>query len=232
MSELVVEIAIVLIVGAIAALIAARRRSDPLFASYAKAHGMTLISSDRARMPAETPLLRKGESRYAERLLEGPLAGDAEGLLANYTYVEAAGSSEVRRRFTVAYLTVPESVPLVPELFLRPKAGPSALEGIEDALGGPRTRIELESADFDRRYEVFASEMQDLNRARQLFSPSFIVWLVEEAPPGFGFELVGGRLCCYREGHADDLETLDRIAAAATAVAKRLRDEAMENVSP
>lgn len=230
MSGLVVGIAIVLIVGAVAALIAARRRPDPLFASYAKAHGMTLISSDRARMPRATPLLRKGESRYAERLLEGPLAGDAEGLLANYTYVETAGSTEVRRRFTVAYLRVPESVPVVPELFVRPKAGPSALEGIEDFLGGPRTRIELESADFDRRYEVFASEMQDLNRARQLFSPSFVVWLAEEAPPSFGFELFGGRLCCRVDGHAADADTLDRVAAAAVVIATRLRDEAMENV--
>ena len=54
MSGLVVGIAIALIVGAVAALIAARRRPDPLFASYAKAHGMTLISSNRARMPRAT----------------------------------------------------------------------------------------------------------------------------------------------------------------------------------
>jgi hypothetical protein len=231
MSGAAVGIAVLLVAMAVALEIWRRRAAGELFARYAKERGMTLISSNRARMPETTPLLRAGDERYAERLLEGPLGEGLEGLLANYTYVEAGDGPDETHRHTVGYLVVPESVPIVPELFVRPRAGPSALEGIEDALGGPRTRIELESAAFDRAYEVFASEMQDLNRARQVFSPSFIVWLAEEAPPAFGFELVGGKLCCHVDGHAIDADTLDRVATATVAIARRLRDEAMENVS-
>ena len=101
-----------------------------------------------------------------------------------------------------------------------PEEGPGALEAIEDALAGPRTRIELESTDLARSYEIFASEMQDRNQIRQLFSPSFVVWLAEEAPPGFGFELFGGKLCCHVDGHAADADTLDRVAAATVADSK------------
>ncbi len=215
------------------ALVVVRKRSaDSAFAAYAKDHGMTLISSDRARLPDTTPLLRRGDERYAERLLEGPLDDGREGLLGNYTYVErSGGGAEDLHRFTLAYLTVPESVPLAPELFVRRRTGPGALEGLEDAFAGPRSRVELESEELNRDYEIFASEMQDQNRIRQLFSPSFIVWLEEEAPDGFCFELFGGKLCCYVEGHAADADDLDRVAAASAAVAKRLRDEALENGS-
>ena len=216
----------VLIVGAWAAMRSARS----LFAAYAKDRGMTLISSNRARLPGTTPLLRKGDERYAERLLQGPLADGGEGMLANYTYVEEAadGGSGTAHRFTLGYLTVPESVPLAPELFVRSRAGLRTLEGLEDALSGPRSRVELESEALDRAYEIFASEMQDPNRIRQLFSPSFIVWLAEEAPDGFGFELFGGKLCCYVEGHAGDANALDRVAAATAAVATRIREESLE----
>jgi hypothetical protein len=231
MSGGLAAIAILLVAIAVVVAIGRRRRADSVFAAYAEEHGMTLFSSDRSRMPETTPLLRRGDARYAERLLEGPLAGDPEGLLANYTYAETSSTAEVRRRYTVAYVTVPESVPIVQELFVGPRSGPSALEGIEDALGGPRTRVELESEALSRSHEIFASEMQDPNRIRQLFSPSFVLWLAEEAPPGFGFELVGGKLCCHLDGHAADADRLDSVAAATTTVANRLRDEAKENVS-
>jgi hypothetical protein len=204
------------------------RSARSLFASYAKRRGMTLISSDRARLPDELPLLRKGDRRYAERLLEGPLGDGFEGRLADYTYVESEDGAEARYRFTIAYLMVPESVPVAPELFVRRKTGPAALEGLEDAFSGPRSRIKLESAVLDREYEIFASQLQDQNMIRQLFSPAFIVWLAEEAPPGLCFELFGGRLCCYFQGHAAGEDDLDRISAAAVTIATRLRDEGLE----
>ena len=124
---------------------------------------MTLMSSDRARLPTTTPLLRGGDERYAERLLEGPLGGGYEGLLANYTYEEkdSDGTTVARHPYTLAYLLVPESVPVAPELFVRPRSGPESWDGVEDAFAGPRTRIRLESAEVEGRYEIFASEMQD-----------------------------------------------------------------------
>ena len=44
----------------------------------------------------------------------------------------------------------------------------------------------------------------------------------------FAFELVDGNLCCYVGGHKENSAELDAIATATGAVAKRLRDEALE----
>jgi len=76
--------------------------------------------------------------------------------------------------------------------------------------------------------QEIAGKEQDANWMRQLFSPTFIVWLAEAAPDKFAFELVGGTLCCYVSGHKENAAALDGIAAATGAVAKRLRDEALE----
>ena len=105
---------------------------------------------------------------------------------------------------------------------------PISLEKFEDAFRGSKKRVKFESEALDRRYEIFVSEMQEPNRVHQLFSPTFIVWLVEQAPDKFAFELVGGKLCCYVNGHKENAQELDRIASATASVAKRLRDEALE----
>jgi hypothetical protein len=203
------------------------RSADAFFAAYAEARGMTLLA-EQSRFPETTPLLRKGDERYAERQLEGPLAEGPEGKLATYTYEEISygknGKEVDYHRFTVGYLEVVESVPLVPELFVHCGGGLR----FGDFSGGKWQRVELESSELDRRYEIIVSEMQDLNAVRQLFSPTFIVWLAEEAPDGFGFELAGGKLCCYVTGHREDAESLDWVAQATVAVAERLRAEALE----
>src|SRR3954452_18055267 len=67
--------------------IADSRSADSFFSAYAEANGMTLMDG-RMRLPEATPLLRKGDDHYADRLLEGPLAGDVGGKLATYTYEE------------------------------------------------------------------------------------------------------------------------------------------------
>ena len=59
----------------------------------------------------------------------------------------------------------------------------------------------LESEALDERYEIFSGKEQDQVWLRRLFSPTFIVWLGEEAPKKFAFELVAGTLCCFVNGH-------------------------------
>jgi hypothetical protein len=86
----------------------------------------------------------------------------------------------------------------------------------------------LESEALDKRYEIFAGKEQDQVWLRRLFSPTFIVWLGEEAPKKFAFELVGGTLCCYVSGHKKSAADLDTIRASSATVAKRLREEARE----
>lgn len=201
------------------------RSADAFFAAYAEARGMTLLAK-RSRFPEETPLLARGDERYADRLLEGPLADGPEGKLATYTYEVFSYGTHGKQidyhRYTVGYTEVPESVPLAPELFVRCRSG------LADFSGRPWQRVELESSAFRRRYEILVSEMQDLNMVHQIFSPTFIVWMAEEAPDQFGFELFGGKLCCYRLGHREDTQSLNEISLATVTVAARLREEALE----
>ncbi len=222
-----VAIAGVLIVFAIAD----SRAADAFFGAYARERGLEL--GGRAPLPPATPLLEKGDDRYAERTLSGPIGEGFEGILALYTYEEESTDSKGNRqtnyyRYTVGLVHVPESGDHLPELYCQRKFGLRALEKLEDVFRRSKERVELESEVLDDKYEIFAGKSQDPVWLRRLFSPTFIVWLTDAAPPKFAFELVGGNLCCYVSGHKEKAADLDTIAAASAAVAKRLRDEAAE----
>jgi hypothetical protein len=192
-----------------------------------------LIVYGRSRLPEATPLLKKGDDRYAERTLEGELGNGVKGMLALYTFEEETTDSKGNRqtnyyRYTVGLAQVPECAGFLPELYCQRKSGLRALEKLEDVFRRSKERVKLESEAMDERYEIFSATGQDPNRLRQLFSPTFIVWLAESAPEKFAFELVGGNLCCYVSGHKKKAEELDTMRAAAAAVATRLREESLE----
>jgi hypothetical protein len=211
--------------------IADSKAEDAFFEVYAGQRGLSLAG--RSPLPPATPLLRKGDDRYAERALSGQLADGVDGLLALYTYEDESTDSEGNRqtnyyRYTVGLVEVPECAAQLPELFCQRKSGLRALEGLEDAFRRSKQRVKLESEALDERYEIFSGKEQDQVWLRRLFSPTFIVWLGEEAPEKFAFELVDGTLCCYVSGHKKSAAELDKIAAASAAVARRLREEAQE----
>jgi hypothetical protein len=211
--------------------IADSKAEDAFFAAYAAQHSLSL--SGKGPLPPATPLLRKGDNRYAERALSGQLAKGVDGLLALYTYEDESTDSEGNRqtnyyRYTVGLVEVPECAAHVPELFCQRKSGLRALEGFEDAFRRSKQRVKLESEALDERYEIFSGTEQDQVWLRRLFSPTFIVWLGEEAPKKFAFELVGGVLCCYVHGQKKSAAELDAIGAASAAVARRLREESLE----
>jgi len=211
--------------------IADSRAEDAFFQHYAQQQGLEL--GGRAPLPPTTPLLRKGDDRYAERTLSGPFDAGVEGILALYTYEEETTDSKGNRqtsyyRYTVGLVPVPECAELVPELYCQRKFGLRALEGFEDAFRTRKERVGLESTALGDQYEIFAGKGQDANWLRQLFAPSFIVWLTDAAPEKFAFELVGGTLCCYVSGHMKTAAQLDELSAATAAVAQRLREEAAE----
>jgi hypothetical protein len=210
--------------------IADSKAEDAFFEVYAGKNGLAL--SGRGPLPPATPLLRKGDDRYAERMLAGPLADGVDGVLALYTYEDESTDSEGNRqtnyyRYTVGLVEVPECVAHLPELYCRRKSGLRSLEKLEDAFRSTE-RVKLESEALDERYEIFAGKEQDQVWLRRLFSPTFIVWLGEEAPKKFAFELVGGTLCCFVNGHRKSAAELDEIRAASATVARRLREESME----
>jgi hypothetical protein len=211
--------------------IADSRSEDAFFEIYGEQRGMTVYG--KSQLPQTTPLLRKGDKRYAEHTLEGPLGDGVDGMLALYTYevesTDSDGSSDTSyHHFTVGIAAVPECAGFVPELYCQRKFGLRALEGLEDVFRRSKERVRLESAALDERYEIFAGKGQDGNRLRQLFSPTFIVWLAEAPPEKFAFELVGGNLCCYVSGHEKSAARLDILRACAAKVATRLREEALE----
>lgn len=225
-------VAVLLIGLVVVFVIADSKAAGDFFEVYAHQRGMTLIHG-RGRLPQATPLLKKGDDRYTERSLLGPLGEGFEGTLALYTYEEETTDSDGDRqtnyyRYTVGLVEVPDCRQFVPELYCQRKFGLRALEKFEDAFRGEKERVTLESEELLERYEIFATDGQDANRLRQLFSPGFIVWLTDSAPDKFAFELVNGNLCCYVSGHKESAAELDAIAAATGAVAKRLRDEALE----
>jgi hypothetical protein len=220
-----------LVALAVVFAIADSRSEQAFFRVYGDQRGMAVYG--KGRLPQTTPLLRKGDDRYAERALEGELGAGFEGTLALYTYEEESTDSDGNRqtsyhRFTVALTEVPECAAFVPELYCQRKSGLEALEKLEDVFRRDKERVELESTALDRRYEIFTAAGQDGNRLRQLFSPAFVVWLAEAPPEKFAFELVGGNLCCYLAGHRKTTAELDILRAAAGTVATRLREEALE----
>ena len=215
----------------IAFAVADSRAEDAFFQVYAQQHGLEL--GGRAPLPPTTPLLRKGDDRYTERTMTGRLADGVDGTLALFTYEEETTNSEGQSetnyyRYTVGFTQVTECAERVPELYCQRKFGLRALEKFEDVFRTKKERVKLESEVLDKKYEIFAGNEQDAVWLRRLFSPTFIVWLTDSAPDKFAFELVDGNLCCYVKGHKDDAEGLDSVAVASGAVARRLREEALE----
>ena len=212
--------------------IADSKAEDAFFEAYAGQRGLAL--SGKSPLPPATPLLRKGDARYAERLMAGQLADGVDGVLALYTYEDETTDSEGNRetnyyRYTLGLIEVPASIAHLPELFCQRKSGLRSLEKLEDAFRHSKQRVKLESEALEERYEIFSSPEQDQVWLRRFFSPTFIVWLGEEAPKKFAFELVGGTLCCYVSGHKKSAAELDTVRDATAAVARRLREEAQQS---
>jgi hypothetical protein len=211
--------------------IADSRAENAFFADYCSRRGMFLYGKER--LPEATPLLCKGDDRYAERAMKGPLGESVEGTLALFVYEEThasgqGGTETDYYRYTIGLTRVPECTGFVPELYCRRKFGPHALEKFEDVFHRSYQRVELESAALDERYEIFVAKEQDATWMRRLFSPTFIVWLTDSAPEKFAFELVDGTLCCYVNDYRKKAKELDAIRSATATVAGRLRDEATE----
>ena len=71
-----------------------------------------------------------------------------------------------------------------------------------------------------------------MNKARQVLSPSFLVWLDGHSPEAYAFELCAGSLVCNVKGHKKSSAELDTICQASAAVARRLSEEAAEVIQP
>jgi hypothetical protein len=220
---------VILLSAIVLFFIADAASEDAFFTLYAEQRGMT--RTEDGQLPPATPLLRKGDEREANEILTGSLADGVDGSLALYTYTDVYydknGRQETDYHFTLSMVDIPECERFVPGLYCNRKSGFRFMEKIEDVFR-TKERVHLESEALEEHYEIFADKGQDQNWLRQLFSPTFIVWLTDSAPEKFAFELEGGELCCNVSGHKKDAAHLDGMRAAAVAVAQRIREEAGE----
>jgi hypothetical protein len=93
--------------------------------------------------------------------------------------------------------------------------------------GNDLKRVEMESATFNDRYELWSDPDQDEVVLRQLFAPSFVVWLTDH-PLAPGFEVRAGELVVFIPGHCGEGGKLDFLMMAAAEISKRIQAELSE----
>lgn len=230
-----VGLAVALAVGLVIVLmIASSRARDAFFDSYATSRGFE--RDGLGSLGSAVPFLTKGDSRRVDEALSGEIGPGIEGHLCLYTYTEVGTNSEGNRTetdypFTVVMTEVPEVGPWLPELLVRKKSGFKALEGLEDSFRRNHERVTLESEAMRDRYEIFVRTDQDPVWVRELFSPTFIVWMTETPPKDFAFELVGPTLCCFVPKHRKSAAELDEFREVCSSVVERLREEVAESTA-
>ena len=211
--------------------VASSRAASDFFTAYAQGRGLTRIPG-RSSLPPVTPLLRKGDNRYTQELFNGTLPGGLIGSLALYTYEDKSEDSNGNEsttyfHFTIAVTQLPETAPFLSELAMQRRFGFRFMDSTEDAFR-TRQRVELESELTDKRFEIFIGKNDEMNRARQVFTPTFIVWLGEEANEELAFELSAGALVVNVKGHKKTAPELDAFCEGAAVIARRLHEEAAE----
>ena len=223
--------AIFLIALIVVFAIASSQAANDFYAAYAESRGLTRIG-DKGSLPGVTPLLRKGDRRYTEEIFNGLLPGGLSGALALYTYEETSTDSKGNRQttyyhYTVAVSQLPETAPFISELALQRRSGFRFMDKAEDVFR-TRQRVEVESTVADKKFEIFTGKSDEMNRARQVFSPVFVAWLAEDAHENLAFELVAGAFVANSKGHLKTAEELDAFCEASALIARRLDEEACE----
>ena len=203
------------------------------FAAYAAAHGLTLEPD--GRLPRTTPLLAEGELRSVEALMRGWLATYLEAQIAiisrDETTTNADGSqTKGEAHFTVAVTHVPKAKRFVPWLLCHRAEDEHLLGRAAEQLIHGNDRIDLESSELDQHYRIFASPKRDDVWLRELFSPSFIVFLLECAPKGFAFEYVEGTLCVSQVGRLTLGDDIDGLRDSTVELVARIRAEINERL--
>lgn len=227
-----VALVVVLIGLGIVFWIADSRAAKAFFAAYAESRGLTWHKSG-SWLDGTSDFLEKGDKQRVDQLFTGPLSEGMEGSLALYTYTVESTDSDGNRSdtdypFTIVTMKMPETVEHVANLRVRSKSGFKALEGLEDKFRRKHERVTLESEALRDRYEIFVLKDQDPVWTRRLFSPSFIVWLTEQPPKKFAFELENGYFVAYVPRHRESVEALDEMCEISCHVARRIRDEVAE----
>jgi hypothetical protein len=192
-------------------------------AAWAGAHGLTVEAG--AHLPRATPLLAEGEVHSVDALAGGWLSKYVEARIA----LVSRGDDQ---HFTVAVTHVPKAKRFVPWMLCHRAEDEGLLGRAAVALMGEGDRVDLGSAEFDGCYRVYASSKRDDVWFHELFSPAFVVFLIEQSPKGFAFEYVEGTLCVSLHGSEALDEDLDRLRDATVELVQRIRAEIAERLGP
>ncbi len=200
--------------------------STPTLAEYAAAHGMRHRLASLA-LPKATQLMRHGFLQEVRSLASGTLPGGlANSWLAQVDYAYEGRSEIERSCFTLVLTEAEASAGFAVRVLChdrglskRDRANP---DSDREVVKLDDRAVRLESDRFLERYAVSTDHDQDQLAVWQLFSPSLIDWLTNEAPAGFSFELQDGALSCFVPGYTAEEGELDALCAAAARIFARV----------
>jgi hypothetical protein len=161
-------------------------------------------------------------------LVGGALADGREGLVARLR--RSADDGGAPADLVLVVTRIPESVEFA--RFIACVA--TGFRGLiaraigEGGLGWIR-EFTFESIEFNRRYRMAMLRTGKESRLRQLFSPTFLDWMADQAPEGLYFDLVSGVLTVTVDGGSvNDAADVERACELAGGIAERIRSEALE----
>jgi hypothetical protein len=190
--------------------------------AWAATHGLAV--EDGVHLPRTTPLLAEGEVHAVDAL--------AGGWLSKYVEARVALIDRDGGHFTVAVTHVPKAKRFVPWMLCHRVEDQHLLGRAALGLIGNGTQVDLGSAEFDQHYRVYAAPGRDDIWFHELFSPAFIVFVIEQAPKGFAFEYVEGTLCVSLHGQSTVADDLDGLRDATVELVRRIRAEISERLGP
>jgi hypothetical protein len=221
-------IAVVIVVLTIAYFVADSQAEDEFFRRFAEAH--RLMHASKYSLPTLTPLLGGGDRRHCEHWMMGD--GRAVGWFTFEVKHENGDKPDTweSHEFTLATVDLGElDMARFQGIYLRRRRGIfDRLDSGSNWLSNHRLKkIELESTAFCDTYELSADEDQDEIVLRQLFAPSFVVWLSDH-PLQPGFELRAGTLVVFIPAHCGEAGRLEFLLMASAEISKRIQAELTE----
>jgi hypothetical protein len=156
----------------------------------------------------------------------------ASGWFSRYVEAKIALIDRGDAHFTVAVTHVPKAKRFVPWMLCHRVEDDHLLGRAAMGLIGGGSQVDLGSAELDQHYRVYASPQRDDIWFHELFSPAFVVFLIELAPKGFAFEYVEGTLCVSVLGRRALTDELDGLRDATVELVRRIRAEIAEKLGP
>ena len=145
----VVFLVIVAVVGAVSYFTGQQRIRD--IATFASAHGLTVMGSDWDFDDCGFPLFNLGNRRYWRNVLRGPWNG-LTATYCDFTYVIGDGKNQ--RTVSLSNVIVSLGTQWIPQVSVSPRGAISELA--EKSVGAPGIRFEL--IDFNDRFDVQSTD--------------------------------------------------------------------------